>query len=132
MANSVYPSAKDEILTAGINFESDDIRAVLLDSGYSYSSGHNFLDDVTGSTRVATSNALDSMTVTNGVFDAADEVFSSVSGDQITSLLIYKHTGTESTSPLISFWDTGITGAPVTPNGGNITLQWHASGIFSI
>ena len=32
--------------------------------------------------------------------------------------------GTESTSNLIAYMDTGMTGLPVTPNGGDITVQW--------
>jgi hypothetical protein len=45
--------------------------------------------------------------------------------------VIYKHTGTESTSTLIAYIDSG-TNLPVTPNGGDITVQWNASGIFSL
>jgi hypothetical protein len=39
---------------------------------------------------------------------------------------------TESTSALICFLDTGVTGLPVTPNGGDITITWNASGIFAL
>jgi hypothetical protein len=47
-------------------------------------------------------------------------------------LIIYRHTGTEATSHLIAFFDTGVTGLPVTPNGGNITVAWSGSGIFAL
>ena len=28
--------------------------------------------------------------------------------------------------------DTGVTGLPVTPNGGDISITWNASGIFTL
>jgi hypothetical protein len=33
---------------------------------------------------------------------------------------------------LFAFFDTGVTGFPVTPNGGNINITWHASGIVQL
>jgi hypothetical protein len=46
--------------------------------------------------------------------------------------VIYVDTGTAATSPLVAYIDTGVTGLPVTPNGGNITVTWNASGIFAL
>lgn len=68
--------------------------------------------------------------VSAGVFDAADLTFTALSGDQAESLILYKDTGTEATSPLLYMWDT-ITGIPLTPNGGNVTVAWNAGGIFT-
>ena len=70
---------------------------------------------------------------TDGVFDANDITFTSVTGDEFESLVIYKHTGTEGTSQLIAYIDTG-TGFPLTPDGGNIDLTWDAGAnkIFKI
>jgi hypothetical protein len=59
------------------------------------------------------------------VADAADVTLTSVTGDISESIDIYQHTGTESTSRLICNIDTA-TGLPVTPNGGNIVLQWDS------
>jgi hypothetical protein len=38
----------------------------------------------------------------------------------------------ESTSPLALLFDTFGSGMPVTPNGGDIVVQWNVSGIFTI
>lgn len=81
------------------------------------------LDDITAGARIATSSALASKTVTNGVADAADVTWSAVSGDPSEVVIIYKDTGVESTSRLIAYIDTA-TGLPVTPNGGDITVAW--------
>jgi hypothetical protein len=102
---------------------------ILIDSAdYTYSSAHDFLDDVAAGSRVAVSTALASKTIVNGVFDAADKTLTAVTGDPSEALVIYKHTGTESTSNLIAFID----GLSVTPNGGDIVIQWSGSGIFSL
>ncbi|MFF5445474.1 hypothetical protein [Streptomyces sp. NPDC012888] len=129
MASALYPSFKELLLGGDIDLASDDIRAIIVDTAdYTYSSAHNFLDDVAAGSRVATSSALGSKTITNGVFDAADVTYNAVTGDSVEAIVLYKHTGNEATASLIAYID----GVSVTPNGGSITVQWNASGIFSI
>lgn len=129
MANLVYPSAGVSILGAGINFVSDTIAAVIVDAAdYTYSSAHDFYDDVAAGARVATGN-LASKTTTGGTFDAADLVLSSVTGDPTEEIILYEADGADSAKQLIIRWDTSVS---VTPNGGNITIQWNASGIYDL
>jgi hypothetical protein len=129
MASALYPKFKEQLLTAGLDVEADDIRAILIDTGtYTYSSVHDFLDDVAAGSRIAVSTALASKTIVNGVFDAADKTLTAVTGATVEAIIIYKHTGTESTSNLICFID----GLTLTPNGGDVTIQWNASGIFAL
>ena len=133
MANAIYDKFRQARMTAdtNIDLENEDIRVILVDAAdYTFSQAHDFLDDVPGAARVAVSGALASKTVTDGVFDAADVTFTAVTGDPSEALIIYRHTGVEATSRLIAYIDTGFTGLPVTPNGGNITVEWNASGIF--
>jgi len=66
-----------------------------------------------------------------GVFDADDTVFTSLSGDQVESYDIFKDSGTDTTSPMISNHDDA-TGLPLTPSGGNVTIVWAATGIIRI
>lgn len=133
MANALYAKGKEGLLDGNINMETHTIKAVLLDSAdYSPNlSTHDNLDDVPAGARVGTPQTLGSKTFTNGVFDAADITFPSVTGDQSEYLLLYKDSGVESTSRLIALFDT-VTGIPVTPNGGSIVVTWNASGIFSL
>jgi hypothetical protein len=129
MASALYPEFKEQLLTAGLDLESDDIRVILVDTAdYTYSTAHDFLDDVAAGSRVAVSTALASKTIANGVFDAADKTLSTVTGDPCEALILYKHTGTESTSNLICYID----GLSVTPNGGDIVIAWNGSGIFAL
>lgn len=132
MANVLYTSYKASLLTTPPNLSSDTIKVVLIDlADYTFSAAHDFFDDVPGAAVVATAT-LGTKTTTGGVFDSADPTFTAVTGDVSEALIIYKDTGSAATSPLIAFIDTGVTGLPVTPNGGNIGVTVNASGWFSI
>ena len=137
MANVIYPKYKQALLDGASNIDLDGgtIKAILVDlADYTYNAAHDFLDDVTAvpAAVVATSAALASKTITNGVFDAADFSFSAVTGDQCEALILYYDTGSAATSRLIAFFDTGVTGFPVTPNGGDINVTVNASGFFAL
>lgn len=133
MPNAIYPLYKQALLTgaANTNMSSGTVRVALVDTGtYTYSAAHEFLTSLTG--RVGTDQTLGSKTFTNGTFDAADATWPSVTGPTAEAVVIYIDTGTAGTSRLVAFLDTGITGLPVTPNGGNITATWDAAGIFTL
>ena len=134
MANAVYPKFKEALFAGGINLNTDDIRFALVDlADYTYSDTHDFLSDMPASARVAlTTSGVGSKTITDGTFDAADIAWSSVSGDPSEAIVGYVHTGSDATAQLIFFMDTGVTGLPVTPNGGDINCTWDAAGIFSL
>lgn len=134
MANKVYPSAKDGFLTGDISWTTNTIKAVLVDTGqYTYSDSHANLSDIPAGARVATSGALTSKTVVSNVADAADVTLPAVTGPTVEAVVVFKDTGTASTSRLIAFLDAG-TGLPVTPNGGDITVAWDngANKIFRL
>ena len=135
MANALFDKGREAFLNGDIDWLNDDIRVILVDAAdYTVNlAAHDFLDDVAVAARVAVSSSLASKTSTNGVADAADCTFPLVTGDQAEALILYKHTGTESTSHLIAYIDTA-TGLPVTPNGGDITVQWDngANKIFKL
>lgn len=135
MANALYPKFKEGLLTSASNYdiEAGNVKCVLIDlADYTYSSAHDFLDDVIAGARVATSANLGSKTITNGLFDAADTSFAAATGDVSEAIILYVDTGSAATSPLIAYFDTSITGIPVTPNGGDINLAFNASGIFQL
>lgn len=133
MANGLYVNAKKEFLEGDIDWLSDDIKVVLVDTAaYSVNlSTDDFLADIPSGDRIATSSNLSNKTTAGGVADAGDVTFSEVEGDPSEAIVIYKDTGDASTSPLIAYIDTA-TGLPVTPNGGDITVEWNASGIFAL
>ena len=128
MASALYDKGREGFLDGSIDWDTDDIRAILIDTGtYTVDlAAHDFLDDVPSGARVAVSGALGSKTATAGVADAADVTFTGVTGASVEAIVLYKHTGTEGTSRLICYIDTASSGLPVTPNGGDITIQWDS------
>lgn len=125
MANGLYDKGREKFLTASINWSSDTIKVLLIDTGaYTVAlATHEFLSDVAGGARIAGPVTLGSKTTTGGAADGGDCTFSAVSGASIEAIIIYKDTGVEGTSPLIAYIDTA-TGLPITPNGGDIIVQW--------
>jgi hypothetical protein len=132
VANLMYLLGKTKILSGNINLSSDTIKAVFVDSA-DYTPNlttDEFLDDVPGGGIVGTAQTLGGKTFTAATFDANDCTFTAVSGDQVEYILIYKDTGSAATSPLIALYDTGGN-LPATPNGGDLSIAWNASGIFT-
>lgn len=144
MANALFLAYKQEQLgdAAGpghgaVDWEADDLRTILIDAAddtININTDQDLADIVAGA-RVAVSGNMAGKAVTvasnTATADANDVTFTAVSGDQSEQLVIYKHTGTEATSLLVVFFDTFGSGMPVTPNGGDIQVQWNASGIFA-
>jgi hypothetical protein len=135
LATALYDKGREGFLDGTIDWDTDNIRAILVDAAdytVNFSTDDN-LDDIPSGARVATSGNLSGKTVTAGVADADDVTFTAVTGDVCEAVVLYQHTGTESTSRLIAYIDNA-TGLPVTPNGGNITVSWSngASRIFKL
>lgn len=127
MANALYDGGREGFLDGSIDWDTDTIKVVAVGSGYAVNLGtHRNLSDVTSGARIATSAALTGKTVTAGVADASDVTLTAVaSGSTITRLVIYKDTGTESTSRLVASIDTVTGGSLSVPtNGGDITIAW--------
>jgi hypothetical protein len=135
MANALYPKTKAKFLQALIDLSDPylDIKAVLVDTGqYTYSAAHEFLSDVPAGARIAISDALVNVTVDadTAAFDSDDPIIAGVTGDTIEAIVLFVDTGVAATSALIMFQDTNITGAPLTPTGGNVQIFVDATGWF--
>jgi hypothetical protein len=115
-----------DITSAGIVVKARLMRV----SAYTISQAHQFASslpaaiatDVTLGTKTANGAGTDP-----GCLDAADATFTAVpSGAAIDCLAVFKDTGTPATSPLLFYID----GFTVTPNGGDITVQWQNTNPF--
>lgn len=135
MANALYTVYRNAALGSGtfVDMDGDTIKVDLVDSAdYTVNlTTHDFHDDVTAGGIVSTAT-LASKAIASGAFDSADPTFSSVTGDVSELLVLWKDTGTPSTSTLVAYYDTFSSGMPVTPNGGNIVVTVNASGWFSL
>lgn len=140
MASGIYNAYKVQLLKgANIDHESDTIKVALVTSSYTPDfDAHDFFDDVTnevsGTGYTAGGATLASKTVTQdntdneGVFDAADVTWSS-STITARGAVLYKSTGTASTSPLIAYIDFG---SDQSSSSGNFVITWNAEGIVNI
>ena len=108
MANTLYDAARKRFLEAQINWQTDTIKCLLIDTGaYNpQTATHEYLSDISTSARIAGPVTLTSKSTAGGAADAADVTFTSVTGASIEAIVIYSDTGTEATSPLIAYIDT--------------------------
>ena len=136
MANALYNTFKEGILgNTAFDLDSDIIKASLIDSGdYTFSAAH---DEYSGGARdvplvaiVSESSQLTTPTVVSGVFDTDNFTWTAVTGDQSEAIVLWDDTLTN--DRLIAFYDTGMTGMPVTPSGGNINVTVNGSCWFAI
>jgi hypothetical protein len=142
MANGLFDPGREGFLAGEIVWNTGVIKAALV-RGYTFSAAHKFVSDLTGAggTLVATSGALGTKSVTSGVADAADITFTAVaSGAAITGLAIFQSSAVgggadvAASAQRLILWTDTLTGLPVTPNGGDITVTWDngANKIFKL
>lgn len=135
-----YPSFTYRVARGDIAFLTDTIKALLATATYTLSTAHDALDDITNECADAgyARQTLGTKTITQDgslrtVFDAADLDFGnnvSISGRYI---IVFKDSGTASTSYLLGYCDlTGGAGGNVSSVNSDFDLAWNASGIYRI
>lgn len=139
MADVIYNSFKKKIMDGSIDLDTDTIKVALVTSGYTPDQdSHDFFDDVTnevsgtgytaGGATLANKVVSADNTDNEGVFDA-DDVTWGTSTITARGAVIYKSTGTASTSPLIAYIDFG---SDKSSSGGNFTIAWNSEGILNL
>ena len=125
MANTLYDFSRQRFLEAQINWMTDTVKVILVDTGaYTPQTAvHQYLSDIPTSARIAGPVTMAGKATTGGAADANDVTFAAVTWASIEAIIIYVDSGTEATSPLIAYIDTA-TGLPITPNGGDIIVTW--------
>jgi hypothetical protein len=139
MADVIYNSFKAKIMDGSIDLDTDTIKVALVTSAYTPNQDtHDFFDDVTnevsGTGYTAGGATLASKAITvdttdnEGVFDASDVVWTT-STITARGAVLYKSTGTASTSALIAYIDF-VTDKVST--AGSFTIAWNAEGILNL
>jgi hypothetical protein len=132
MANSLFVKAREGFLNGDIDWSVAVIKVALL-RGYTPDIDNDvYVSDLSGGTLVQ-SATLTGKTATNGIADGSSVTFPTVAaGAAIQHLLVYQSSAVgggndvaSSAQRVIALIDTtmGVT-LPVTPNGGDITVQW--------
>jgi hypothetical protein len=137
MANGFYVPFKTRLLGGNANslidWDADTIKATLVDTGdYTVNlTTHDFFDDVVATPAAEVATATITCSISGAAVDATDWAWTAVTGDQSEAVVIWKNTGANATSPVAVYYDTS-TGLPVTPNGADINVTVHASGLFAL
>lgn len=143
-SNVLYPSGSEHLLkgdfhlctgSGGIGSGS---YASLISSSYTYSVNHEFYSGSSGDPGyhiVGTKMVLASPTCTTGTLDADDVTFTSVTAGSTVQHIVVWQTGTFGVNDyVLAHFDTGSGGTRIniSTNGGDITIQWNASGILAL
>lgn len=134
MANALFNPGREGFLDGTIDWDTGDIRAMLVLSTYTFDATDKFISDL-GAVDNGRSAALGSKTVTDGIADAADTSLVAIAASACKAIIIFQHTGSDATARLIAYIDTPTSGLPFTPSAGqtvNITWDNGANKIFKL
>ena len=154
MASLIYNGAKHKMwshATLNIDLLADTIKCMLVNNLYAANADNTFADvggandpidreiNVTGYTRgfggagrksLASKAVTQNDTDNRAEFDAADLTWTALGiGETIQAAMLIKEITNDAATPLIAYIDFG-TGVPT--NGGDITIQWGATGILHL
>lgn len=148
---------KRALLAGEIDLDADTIKVALFNDTSSYSfdqDTHNYVGDVLDGGTTAeefggsggsgySRQTLGNLSVTTddaddeGVFDADDVTWSSLDGETIQGIIVYKQVGTDDSTPgddpIVAVIDDTDTGdLPLITNGGQVDLTWAVEGILNL
>ncbi len=133
-----YNNFKEALINNDIDFAADTIKCALV-TGYTPDiDAHDNWDDVSsteesGTGYTAGGETLASKTVTQdntnnqADVDAADVTWTGLDVGTPSHAILYKDTGTASTSTLMCYMEISTAS-----NGGDYTISWNAGGIFTL
>lgn len=133
MANALFDPGREGFLDGSIDWDTDDIRAMLVLATYVWDQTDIFVSDL-GAVDNGRTVALGGKTVTNGIADAGDTSLTATAPSACGAIVLFKHTGADATARLICFIDIA-TGLPFTPAaGGTVNITWDngANKIFKL
>lgn len=133
MASSLFNNGREGFLDGSIDWDTDDVRVMLVRSTYTYDATDEFVADL-GAVDNGRSAALGAKAVTDGIADAGDTTLVATAAVACNALVIFKHTGNDATARLICYIDSA-TGLPFTPGvGQTVSIAWDngANKIFKL
>lgn len=140
MASNIYNNGLLKVLDRTVDYVSDNVAVLLVGNTYTFDESHEFVSNIsdeavndTGSGYARQSLASKTITLNTSanavVFDCADISYTAITTtNTLAGAIIYKDSGTDSTSDLVAFIDF----ADIVTNGSDIDLQINANGLFRI
>lgn len=135
-----YHNGLLKIATGSVDFQNDTLKAALVKSTYTpAASTHDHWDDISANecdsadyTAITIASAAISLTGGKVRFDIEDLDY----GDEVTIsakyCVIYKDTGTASTSPVLFYVDLNSGGSSVESTAGDYDVTISANGVYEI
>ncbi|MEW5803902.1 MAG: hypothetical protein AB1847_17545 [bacterium] len=144
MSDLLYNAGKLGILNGTIDLIHDDIKVMMVTSGYVPDADHSYVDE--GMVEDPAHNEISGQgyarkgisgrsIIKDVLFDkirfyADSVIYPNLKTDTIAGIIIFKSTGNDATSPLIMWIDSG--GFPCTPKEINMTIIWSEGGVFTL
>lgn len=126
MSNQMFNPGREGFLDGSIDWDTNDIRVMLVKSTYTFSAAHKFVSDLTpASNDNGRSAALTGKTVTDGVADAADTSLTATAAAACNALVVYQYNAADASARLICYIDTPTAGLPFTPAASQlVNIAW--------
>jgi hypothetical protein len=136
MSSFCYDLAQQGFMAGSFDLATANIKVALVQisgSGTPYTANQatdQYLSVIPSGAIAATTANLTSVSITNGVFGAANASFGSVTfGQPCGAIVFYIDTGNVNTSPLLFYMDSSTyAGLPITPIGTTISLSFSPTG----
>ena len=132
MANALFATAAQGFIDGSIDLDTATIKAALV-RGYTFSSSHTFMSDITGAggTLNGTAQQITGVSVTNGVFNGSSPTTISTTASASNHVIIIFQSSAvtggadvaASAQRVIAYIDTG-TGLPAQPGTGSTPINW--------
>ena len=146
MASALYDKGRNKFAEGLVNWQTggDTIRTCLVKTAYAVNlTAHEWFSDLAAANVVGNGGANDRAncpqitlaTPTAGVCTGANVTVTAVPANagNCSYIVVFKDSGADGNSALLAYIDTA-TGLPVTPNGGDIAINWDqgSNGIFKL
>lgn len=117
MANVKFDWGREGFLSGAIDWDSDDIRVMLVKSTYTLDQNDKFVSDL-GAVDNGRSAALGSKTTTSGIAGSADTTLTATDTAACNALVLFKYNADDALARLIAYYDVGVN-FPLNPTSGD-------------
>lgn len=116
-----------------IDWVNDTVMAQLITldaAGFQFDPEHASLADIPNGARIGSPKTLANRGSTVDGWATADNVtfdaVTSPNGEAVSAVLLYRAGADDASSILVAYLDDVVSGLPIVPNGGDLTLLWNA------
>jgi hypothetical protein len=137
MASNLYNPGLEKLLSNSIDYDSDTIKVILVDTNHTFDKTDEFVSDIvaneasgTGYSRKTLANKSQTLDTANDrvEFDADNPTYTALDAGTIASVVIFKEVTNDADSPLIA----NIDFPDLVTNGSDVELRINSEGLFFV